>query len=112
MSKLPNGDKAFVPLEKFTEYSLNPAHPGGRHKARVFKAALGITLENAGFLQKTVQLIAVTHDVVQQETTPYGERYVDFELTTDTGTATVRSAWIVRKDEDIPRLTSCYVLKE
>jgi hypothetical protein len=26
------------------------------------------------------------------------------------GTATVRSAWIVLVSEDVPRLTSCYVL--
>jgi hypothetical protein len=37
---------------------------------------------------------------------------IDFELTTDMGTAMVRTAWIVRKGEDFPRLTSCYVMKE
>jgi hypothetical protein len=113
MSKLPNGDRAVVPLEKFTEYALNPTHPTGRHKARVFRAALGLTLDDAEFLRKTVQSVAETHDAVAEEPTAFGERYViDFELTTDDGTAKVRSAWMVRKDEDFPRLTTCYVLEE
>ena len=55
MAKLPNRNNAVVSLEKFTEYLLNPEHPTGRHKARVFKAALGLTLENAEFLRNTAQ---------------------------------------------------------
>ncbi len=113
MSKLPNGDRAFVPLEKFTEYSLNPDHPSGRHKAKVFKSALGLTREDAGFLQQTVLSIAATDDALAVASTSYGERYViDFTLTTDSGTARVRAAWIIRTDEDFPRLTSCYVIPE
>lgn len=113
MAKLPNGDRAVVPLEKFTEYALNPEHPSGQHKTQVFKAALGLTLEDAAFLQKIVKAIASTHDATPQEPTAYGDRYViDFTLTTDSGTATVRSAWMVRKDEDFPRLTSCYVIED
>ncbi|WP_200235400.1 DUF6883 domain-containing protein [Thiohalocapsa halophila] len=41
--KLPNANQAVVDLEKLRGYCLNPAHPRGRHKARVFAAALGIT---------------------------------------------------------------------
>ena len=57
--KLLNGDRAIVELVKLRDYSLSETHPRGRHKARVFRAALGLTVE-----------------------------------------------------EDFPRLTSCYVLKE
>jgi hypothetical protein len=39
--KLPNGDRAIVDLEKLRAYCLNPQHPRGRHKARVF-ASFGI----------------------------------------------------------------------
>ena len=35
---------------------------------------------------------------------------LDFEVTTELGTAKVRSAWIVRVDEDFARLLTCYVL--
>jgi len=42
---------------------------------------------------------------------PYGQRYiVDFDLVCKGRTVRVRSAWIVRIGEDLPRLTSCYVL--
>ncbi len=113
MPKLPNGNKAVAPIEKFTEYLLNPEHPTGRHKARVFKAALGVTRANAAYLRDTVKAVAVTDDAMRQEPTPYGERYViDFQLKTNSGTAMVRTAWMIRNDEDFPRLTSCYVLDE
>lgn len=113
MPKLPNGDRALVPLEKFTEYALNEEHPAGKHKARVFKAALGLTLEDAAFLQGQVQAIASTHEAIPEEPTAFGDRYViDFVLTTDSGTATIRTAWMVRQNEDFPRLTTCYVIED
>ena len=113
MGRLPNADRAIVPLEKFTEYALNPEHPSGRHKARVFRTTLGLTLEDAAFLQATIQATARTHDATPEAPTAYGDRYViDFELTTDSGTATIRTAWMVRKGEDYPRLTTCYVIED
>lgn len=108
--KLPNGDKAIVEIEKFTEYALNPDHPTGRHKAHVFEAVLGMTLKDAAYMQEMVADIAKTHQAEIETPTQYGQRYViDFELTTGTGTAIIRSAWIIRNEEDFPRLTSCYI---
>ena len=41
----------------------------------------------------------------------YGQRYVvDFTMKREDKEAIVRSSWIVRRGEDTPRLTSCYVL--
>ncbi len=37
--KLPNGGRAVVEIAKLRDYCLNPAHPRGRHNARVFAAA-------------------------------------------------------------------------
>jgi hypothetical protein len=37
-------------------------------------------------------------------------RYLDFEMKTSAGKATVRSGWIVRRGEDVPRFTTCFVL--
>jgi hypothetical protein len=113
MAKLTNADQAIIPLEKFTEYCLNPEHPTGQHKARVFKAALGLTLDDATFLQATVAKTVMTYDATPQEPNAFGDRYViDFMLTTAVGSAVVRSAWIVRYHENFPRLTSCYVLED
>jgi hypothetical protein len=42
---------------------------------------------------------------------PYGQRYVvDFDLVRHDRTIRIRSSWIVRIGEDLPRLTTCYVL--
>jgi hypothetical protein len=35
--KMPGGDAAIVDRQKLTGYSLNPEHPRGKHKARVFQ---------------------------------------------------------------------------
>jgi hypothetical protein len=40
--KLPNGENADLGT-KLEDYSLNPFHRHGQHKARVFESALGIT---------------------------------------------------------------------
>lgn len=35
--KLPNSEKAFVDVAKLRDYSLNPEHESGGHKARVLE---------------------------------------------------------------------------
>ncbi len=57
--KLPNGDKAEIPIEKLINYCLNPEHSSGKHKARVFKSRLGITQDNAELLLQMIRLAAV-----------------------------------------------------
>ncbi|WP_353259206.1 DUF6883 domain-containing protein [Prochlorothrix hollandica] len=43
----------------------------------------------------------------------HGQRYsLDFPLTRQGNTAVIRSCWIVRPNEDFPRLTTCYILKK
>ncbi len=39
---LPRAAGAVIPTHKLVEYALNPEHPRGQHKARVFQSALGI----------------------------------------------------------------------
>lgn len=108
--KLPNGNQAVVDVEKLTGYCLNPDHPRGKHKARVFASALGISLEQADLLQKALLEAAATAEATATDQDSYGQRYVvDFIMKGPDGTATIRSSWIVRTGEDFPRLTSCYV---
>jgi hypothetical protein len=109
--QLPNGEYASVPLEKLRDYCLNPTHRVGGHKARVFEAVLGLTAEDAEALQERLLAVARTVDAIPGKRDAYGQRYVvDFTITTTVGAAVVRSTWIVLAGEDIPRLTSCYVL--
>jgi len=109
--KLPGGNRAVVEITKLREYCLNEQHPRGRHKARVFATALGLTAADAGMLRQALLRAAVEADAVAGERDDYGQRYVlDFDLTGPRGKAAVRSSWIVLRGEDFPRMTSCYVL--
>jgi hypothetical protein len=49
--KLPNPHKAVVEISKLRDYSLNVDHSVGKHKARVFRAALGLTVKQADWLR-------------------------------------------------------------
>ncbi len=55
---MPGGDAAIVDREKLTGYCLNPEHPRGKHKARVFATALGFTVENADDLRAALPAAA------------------------------------------------------
>jgi hypothetical protein len=57
--KLPNGEQAEISVQKLIGYCLNPEHPSGKHKARVFASILGITLENPDVLRELIQTAAV-----------------------------------------------------
>ena len=105
--KLPNGDRADLGT-KLTDYSLNPLHRHGQHKARVFESVLGITLANSEVLADALVGAA---DAVAKGDNGFGQIYVlRFQMTTGKGTATVLSAWIVRHGEDFPRLTTCFIV--
>jgi hypothetical protein len=109
--KLPGHKHALVDLAKLRDYSLSAHHARGRHKARVFGAALGLTAADAEFLQGELLRVAREGDAIAGDTDEYGARYtIDFELVRGSRRATVRSAWIILRGESIPRLTTCYVL--
>jgi hypothetical protein len=109
--KLPNFERAIVDIEKLRNYCLSPEHPRGRNKARVFKAVLGLTDKNAEELRNALLSAARTNEVVPAEADEYGQRYVlDFVIKGTAGWGQIRSSWIIRKGEDFPRLTTCYVL--
>ena len=109
--KLPVGDDAIVDIAKLRDYCLDPQHPRGRHKARVFAATLGLAQTDAEYLREGLLRAAREADALVGQSDEYGDRYiVDFELNRGTRRAVVRSAWIVLRDERAPRLTSCFVL--
>ena len=109
--KLPNGERADLGT-KLEDYSLNLLHRDGRHKARVFQSALGITLADAGALREALrQAAADSENATHRGHNGFGEVYeLRFPLTTLKGTAIILSAWIVRQDEDFPRLVTCFIL--
>jgi len=110
--KLPNGNNAVVEIVKLRDYSLSPRHPHGRHKARIFSSLLGLQQGDSAKLRQILLEVAARSEVAAMgEQDDFGQRYViDFIMSGPAKSATVRSTWIVRTGEDIPRLTSCYVL--
>jgi hypothetical protein len=108
--QLPNSHKAIVEIEKLRDYSLNPNHPVGQHKARVFRAALGIKLNDAEWLCERALKIASTDDAQRSAPSVFGDKYViDSVIEREGKSAIVRFSWIIEYGTDFPRLTSCYV---
>lgn len=110
--RIPNGHEAFVNLYKLEEYCLSPEHPLGSNKAAVFWQVLGITVEDARWFSKVLKDVCACGEASMGIADKFGQRYIlDFTMKTSTGSACVRSAWIIRSGEDFPRLTTCYVLR-
>lgn len=110
MALLPNADQAVVPLEKLRGYSLDSSHPVGKHKARVFAAALGMTKTDAPRLREMILQAVLTNEAIEVGTNEHGTRYtVDFQTLGLKGAVTIRTAWITDAGASLPRLTSCYV---
>ena len=109
--KLPNGTYSDLGT-KLEAYALNPEHRDGRHKARVFEAALGITLANRDILHDAILGAAASSEEAEARgDNGHGAVYVlRFDMTTSKGSASILTAWIVRHGEDFPRLTTCYIV--
>jgi uncharacterized protein DUF6883 len=111
--KLPNAENALVDLEKLRSYALDPTHRVGRHKARLFATLLGLGKGNAAELRDILLEAARTLDAELGEHGAHGQRYrIDFMVTWRDRQAQIRSAWIVRPEEDFPRLVTCYPVPE
>ena len=109
--QLPNGDRARIDTAKLRDYCLNDSHPLGKHKARVFRSRLGLTLRHESDLREALLQAAVMENALPGECDQYGDRFVvDFQMTGPGGTGTVRSAWIILSHEDFPRLLTCYII--
>ena len=107
---LPHAERAIVDIRKLRDYCLNPDSPRGSGKARVFAAALGVTTADAPQLRLKLLEVARTEEAQIGELDMYGQRYtIDFQMETEFGMAVVRSGWIILRNEDAPRLTTCYV---
>lgn len=107
---LPNGDKAIVPIEKLRDYCLNISHIEGKHRAKVFASALGMTTDDAEDLRQLLLAAAITEEVRLGENNAHGQRYIlDFTTPGLYGVVAIRSSWIVRTGQIVPRLVTCYV---
>lgn len=110
MKNLPGFEHAVVDIAKLRDYCLNPNHPEGRHKAKVFRAALGIGQENAEWLAAQILRRLPAVEWIASESILFGARYdVDMLISSGTKEAVIRTGWIVRKSDGMPRLVTCFV---
>jgi hypothetical protein len=108
---IPQTDRAVVDIRMLRDYCLNPLHDEGKHRARVFAAALGMTGADAEQWRDIPLQAIKTYDAHVGYRHAYGQRYVvDFLLEWRGRQAMIRSGWILKHGSDSPRLTSCYVL--
>jgi len=108
---LPNLENANINPKKLTEYALNPAHPVGGNKAKVFESTLGYNQSNADDLMKKVYSKLNESEAVVGKLDQYGQRYtVDMNITGPNGSSKiVRTGWIIKLGSTIPELTTIYV---
>ena len=91
---IPNADRAVVDIRKFQDYSLNPQHRIGRHKAQLFASLVGMDQKDAEALRDILLDVILTRDARLGELDEHGQRYLlDFELQWREYTAAVRSVW-------------------
>lgn len=96
---------------KLRDYALNPAHSKGRHKARVFGSALGLTRNDSDWLRDKLRRAARETECLLGPLTPHGQRYiVIFNLVRGQKTCSIQSVWNIRPNEDFPRLITCFVI--
>jgi hypothetical protein len=109
--RLPNGERTELDVRKLTDYCLSPNHPRGRHKARVFRDALRLEQGDAQELRMLLLRAARDDDAVRLVRDAWGERWqIDVAIARQNQRAVVRTIWIMRNGEEVPRFVTCWVL--
>lgn len=109
--RLPNYEQVTVDIRKLRDYALNPNHPEGRHKARVFLSALGVTAADSAWLASTLIHGLKSADAVEVERTPWGTVYrADFQIWKGSRCAKVRTGWLGQGVAT--KLTTCFIVGE
>lgn len=106
----PGAEQVIVDIEKLRDYCLNSNHPRGKHKAKVFRSVLGFTESDAAELKAEIENQVRANPCEIGKKDQYGQRYtVEIAIVREGSKAIVLTAWILKQNEDTPRLTSCYV---
>jgi hypothetical protein len=109
--RLPNSDEAILDIRKIEDYCLSASHPRGRHKARVFREALDLQRSDAAWLRDVLLETARSGDAFQAAANARGTHWrLDATIRRQGKSAVVRTIWIVRTGESLPRFVTCWVL--
>ncbi len=109
MPLLPNCKQAFIAIEKLSEYCLNPFHPVGKDKAMVFKSVLNLTEQDTDFQKDAILDGLARNEVFQAYKISMAKDLQYIKIRNLDLEATIRTAWIIKKGENFPRLINCYI---
>ncbi len=106
-------DQIYIDPRKMVEYALNQNHPRGRHKARVFKSALGFDNKNFNHLKAQIESQILDAEANEGEVDQHGKRYtVDLLIKgSSENEALVRTCWLVPPGTRVGRLITLLVRK-
>ena len=111
MASIPHAERAILDIRKLDAYCLSPAHPRGRHKARVFRESLGIAQSDAAWLREALLDGVRRVEADELASDHLGARWrVDIPIARQNRRIVVRIVWIIRSGEEIPRFVTCWVL--
>lgn len=108
---LRNAEYAVIDPKKLAAYALNPNHPSGVNKARVFASALGYNASNMDDLIYKVKKEILTSPATIGLHDNFGQRmFVDMKIIGANGKAAIiRTGWMYETDAFVPRMTTIYV---
>ncbi|HVQ36135.1 MAG TPA: DUF4157 domain-containing protein [Pyrinomonadaceae bacterium] len=110
---LNNAENGVINPNKIINYALDPDHPIGGNKAKVFKSALGYDRSNSQGLVDQIRNGVKEIPATPQLADKWGTRFaVDIPVKGPSGNAVVRTGWIYDPGSDVPRLTSLRVIKK
>ena len=108
--RLLGANKAKIDRRKLVEYALNPNHPVGGNKAKVFDSALGFNLSNTDDLLRQLREGVINNTPIAGKVDKYGARFtVDIPVTGPLGSGVVRTGWIYRPGSNVPEMTTLFV---
>jgi hypothetical protein len=111
MAPLPHAARAIIDIRKIEHYCLSPTHPRGRHKARVFREGLGLTQSDAQWLRQALLDGLSQGEAVEVARDDFGTRFrADVALGRQGKYGMVRTIWIIRSGEAVPRFVTCWVV--
>ncbi|SMO66780.1 DUF6883 domain-containing protein [Gracilimonas mengyeensis] len=106
---LPNYQNAIIPDEKLRNYCLDFDHRTGKHKAILFQSILNFEKKDYKELKKLILEGVSMHEAVLRNKDRFGKRYfVDISLN-EIYSHILRTAWIIKNEEENPILTTCYL---
>ncbi|MDH4101488.1 MAG: hypothetical protein OEV28_13045 [Nitrospirota bacterium] len=93
------------------QYLLSETHPIGKTKSKYLRSA-GFNETNIGSLKQGLINIAQSEDIIEAISSSHGVKYViDGSIKTPAGNLiTMRTVWIIDKEQESPRFVTAYPL--